>query len=182
MREEIVLAQAAYERSRARLEARSCLAPEPAALLSHVPERMTLFRFPYGTCNVRALAAVAEAGLQAIQWNIVTGDPDRGRSAKSIAATVLARARPGSIVIAHANGRGWNTADALPLIVPALKAQGYEFVTIGALLTAGKPVIAKSCFEHRPGDNIHRHTVRAVREKKKRRYDSGRPALFEISD
>lgn len=182
LRDEIALAQAAYERSRAHLEARSCLASEPGATLQSVPERMTLFRFPYGTCNARALTAVAEAGLQAIQWDIVTGDPDRGRSARSIAATVLARARPGSIVIAHANGRGWNTAAALPLIIPRLKAQGYEFVTVSELLAAGKPVIAKSCYEYRPGDNAHLHTLRARKKKKERKYDSDRPALFEISD
>jgi peptidoglycan-N-acetylglucosamine deacetylase len=67
----------------------------------------------------------------------------------------LKRARPGSIVIAHANGKGRETARALPLFVPKLLAQGYRFVTVDELLAAGTPVAAKTCYEMRPGDNDH---------------------------
>ena len=72
-----------------------------------------LLRFPFDTCSAAALQAVAGHGQLAIQWDVVTGDPDPGRSAKAIAATILAKAHPGAIVVAHANGRGRNTADAL---------------------------------------------------------------------
>jgi len=37
------------------------------------------------------------------------GDPDPRRSAKAIAQTILTKAHPGAIIVAHANGRGRNT-------------------------------------------------------------------------
>ncbi len=156
LQDEIVLAQSALGQTRDRLAGRACLAPERASALERIPQAMTLFRFPYGTCNARALAAIAEAGLLAIQWDVVSGDPDPRRSARSIAAGILARTKPGSIIVAHANGRGWNTAHALPLFVPKLNEQGYTFVTVSELLAAGEPVIASTCYQVSPGDNRHR--------------------------
>jgi peptidoglycan-N-acetylglucosamine deacetylase len=114
---------------------------------------MSLIRFPYGRCNARSLAAVANAGQLAIQWDLITGDPDPLRSAKAIADTILTKIHPGAIIVAHANGRGWHTADALALAIPKLKEEGYSFVTVSELLKAGKPVITASCYLNRPGDN-----------------------------
>ena len=68
---------------------------------------------------------------------------------------VLANVQPGSIVLFHANGRGWNTDGTLPGIVDALKAQGYEFVTVSELLAAGEPVMTATCYDSHPGDRDH---------------------------
>ncbi len=151
LREELLLSEAAYERARAALAGRACVA-EAQADMGYIPARMPLFRFPYGTCNRAALDAVAEAGAVAVQWDVVTGDPAPGQSARAIAATVLHSAKPGSIIVAHANGRGWHTAAALPQFVPALQARGFEFATVSELLAAGQPVAADTCYENRPGD------------------------------
>jgi len=151
--EEILLTEAAYRQTRASLLAKQCAAdtsPTPAA--SPVPERMSVMRFPYGRCNAKSLAAVNDAGLIAIQWDLVTGDPDPHRSAKAILNTILGQAHPGAIIVAHANGRGWHTADALAAAIPKLKEEGYSFVTVSELLAAGKPVIATKCYLNRPGD------------------------------
>jgi peptidoglycan/xylan/chitin deacetylase (PgdA/CDA1 family) len=43
-------------------------------------------------------------------------------------------ARNGSIIIMHANGRGWHTAEALPQILAWLRGRGYELVTVSELL------------------------------------------------
>jgi peptidoglycan/xylan/chitin deacetylase (PgdA/CDA1 family) len=150
LNDEIVLTQAAYAQTRANLLAKQCAADFAPA--SAVPERMSLMRFPYGRCSAKSLAAVAEAGFIAIQWDVVTGDPDPGRSAKAIANTILTQVHPGAIIVAHANGRGWHTADALALAIPKLKEEGYSFVTVSELLAAGKPVIAAKCYLNRPGD------------------------------
>ncbi len=148
---ELLGPQRVYEAARARLAAKQCFAQSPGAF-DAVPQRMRLFRFPFGACNAAAVAAVNDAGLLAIQWDVSTGDPSPDASARAIARTMVARAKPGSIVIAHANGRGWHTAAALPLAIPKLKAMGFEFVTVSELLARGKPVIAGSCFDARPGD------------------------------
>jgi peptidoglycan/xylan/chitin deacetylase (PgdA/CDA1 family) len=112
---------------------------------------MSLLRFPYGTCDAGALAAVADQGLYAIQWDLVTGDPDPHCSAKAIAETILGKVHPGAIIVAHANGRGWHTAEALAIAIPKLKEEGYGFVTVSELLAAGKPVIADKCYLNQPG-------------------------------
>jgi peptidoglycan-N-acetylglucosamine deacetylase len=157
--EEITLTEAAYTRARTALTARQCFAN---ASQQPPQERLTLFRFPYGRRNDKALAATADAGLIAVQWDLVTGDPDPRVSAKTIANTILTRAHPGAIVVAHANGRGRNTAAALAIALPKLKEQGYSFVTVSELLKAGKPVIAARCYQNNPGDmtRIARTTAR----------------------
>jgi peptidoglycan-N-acetylglucosamine deacetylase len=149
LKEEIALTEATYSRARKALAARQCATP--AAGDQPVPERMSVLRFPYGTCDPEALAAAADQGLYAVQWDLVTGDPDPHRSAKAIAKTILDNVHPGAIIVAHANGRGWHTADALALAIPKLKEEGYGFVTVSELLAAGKPVIAAKCYLNQPG-------------------------------
>ncbi len=144
--DEIEGPQRAYEAARASLLARQC---RPAA---QPPERLGLFRFPYGACNPQSLAAVNDAGLLAIQWDHSTGDPSPGQSAKAIANGMIRETTPGSILIAHANGRGWHTADALPIAIPKLRAMGFEFVTVSELLASGKPETVERCYNMHPGD------------------------------
>lgn len=146
--EEIAGPQRAYEAIREDAGRNQCLAP----IVAGSAARMALFRFPYGACNDASLAAVNEAGLLAIQWDVSTGDPWPGQTAEAIASSMVRGVRPGSIVIAHANGRGVNTAAGLPQAIAALKAKGYEFVTVGELLAAGRPVIVPSCYNAKPGD------------------------------
>ncbi len=140
--------QRAYEAIRETTAANQCYAPAAKS----TPQRLGLFRFPYGACNDAALAAVNDAGLLAIQWDVSTGDPSPGTSAQEIANAMVRGVRPGSIVISHANGRGFHTAAGLPLAIPRLKAAGYEFVTVTELLAAGKPVIVPACYNNKPGD------------------------------
>jgi len=94
----------------------------------------TLFRFPFGTYNDEALLVVAAHGLQAIQWDVVTGDPDPNVSAEAMTRQVLRQAQNGSIVIMHINGRGWHTAEALPAIIAGLRQRGFNLVTVSQLL------------------------------------------------
>jgi peptidoglycan-N-acetylglucosamine deacetylase len=153
LKDEIGLTQAAYMRARNALLARQCAASSDT---SHSPPAsMSLIRFPYGHCNAASLAAVADQGEIAIQWDIVTGDPDPHRSAAAIAETILTKAHPGAIIVAHANGRGKHTAEALALAIPKLKQEGYSFVTVSELLAAGTPVIASNCYLDHPGASPH---------------------------
>jgi peptidoglycan/xylan/chitin deacetylase (PgdA/CDA1 family) len=149
--DEIKNAQLAYELLREELSAKQCVGPGGLAL-EHAPRHLGLFRFPYGACNAAALDEVANLGLLPIQWDISSGDPTFAQPARAIERQVLANASPGSIVLFHANGRGWHTEGALPGIVASLKAQGYEFATISELLAAGEPVMTATCYDSRPGD------------------------------
>jgi peptidoglycan/xylan/chitin deacetylase (PgdA/CDA1 family) len=49
---------------------------------------------------------------------------------------VLGKARAGSIVIFHINGRGRKTAEALPEILRVLKERGLRFVSFSELLAS----------------------------------------------
>lgn len=165
---EITAVQGAYDRARSSLSKRFCVMPSLMAnltsaltpstgssALKFVPKRLNLFRFPFGTCHKKALREVYKHGQIPIQWNVVTGDPAFGQSARRIASIIKQRVKPGAIIIAHANGRGRNTAKALPLFIPELIKRGYQFVTVSELLKAGEPQFSSTCYENRPGDNNH---------------------------
>jgi peptidoglycan/xylan/chitin deacetylase (PgdA/CDA1 family) len=120
--------------------------------MSRVPARIGLYRFPYGACNADALRTVAEQGLLAIQWDVSMADPVLGQTSDRIVNVVMRKVRPGSIIIGHANGRGVHTSEALAILVPKLKAEGYQFVSVSELLAAGDPEITQECYDERPGD------------------------------
>jgi peptidoglycan/xylan/chitin deacetylase (PgdA/CDA1 family) len=100
-------------------------------LTGHQP---TLFRFPFGWHTEEALTVVGQHGLQAIQWDVLTGDPDPRISARAIVGEVTTEAQNGSIIIMHMNTWGWHTAEALPIVIKQLRAEGYTFVTVSQLL------------------------------------------------
>jgi peptidoglycan/xylan/chitin deacetylase (PgdA/CDA1 family) len=163
LREEIEGPQRAYELQRAALGAAQCARSGEG--FAHVPVRIGLFRFPFGACNQRALDAVNDAGLLAVQWDLSTGDPAASQTAEAIAKQML-RAKPGSIIIGHGNGRGVHMAEGLALAIPQMKAKGYEFVTVSELLAQGTPEISATCYNARPGDTDKYDTFFAPRPAK----------------
>ena len=92
-----------------------------------------LFRPPYGEYDPALVREAARMGLKTLTWEVVTGDPDKNIKAPAIVRTVLTRARPGSVVIMHMNGRGWHTAEALPAVIRGLRKRGYRLVTVSQL-------------------------------------------------
>lgn len=166
MRTEIGAAQRAYGITHRRLSARACLMPGRA---TSPPAAQTLFRFPFGACTADAIAEVQAQGLRAVQWDVSAADPWKGMTAEKMIKHVVARVRPGSIVLFHANGRGWHTGAALPHIIARLRARGYRFVTVSQLLAAGTPEYADTCYDARPGDS---ERYQNVARKLEARYDA----------
>jgi peptidoglycan/xylan/chitin deacetylase (PgdA/CDA1 family) len=93
-----------------------------------------LFRLPFGYYDDKVLKEVAANNVRIIQWDVVTGDPDRNVLAADIVNAVKRGAKNGSIIIMHANGRGWHTAEALPQVIDVLRQRGFELVTVSKLL------------------------------------------------
>ncbi len=141
-----------YALRRAQLETKQCTSGEASAAMTRIPQRLGLYRFPFGACNPESLALVANRGMLAIQWDVSTGDATKSASPRLIADTVTRGVKPGSIILAHANGRGYNTAAALEIAIPKLRAMGYSFVTVSELIAAGRPVIVDTCYDSHPGD------------------------------
>lgn len=96
--------------------------------------RITLFRPPYAEAD-RRIARVADSlGLTTILFDLASGDPDTAITVRRLVDYVSSRARSGSIVVMHINGRGWRTAESLPEIIRRLRQRGFTLVTVPALL------------------------------------------------
>lgn len=108
----------------------------PVKLLQdHYGHHATLFRPPYGEYNDVTVAVVKLLGLQFIQWNIESGDPDPTLSAGRILLRVAKRAKPGSIIVLHANGKGKQTRVVIEhLTREILPAKQLRPMTVSELL------------------------------------------------
>ena len=160
MEDQILWTQGQYEvlrnQLRIKVEMNKCNMPiaNVQKEIDSIPPVPLTFRFPYGTCSAESLNFLAKSGLPAVQWDVVTADPWRKQTARGIARTILRKVKPGSIIIAHANGRGHGTAKSLDLFIPKLEKKGYRFVTVSELLKSAETVETKNeCYELKPGDN-----------------------------
>jgi peptidoglycan/xylan/chitin deacetylase (PgdA/CDA1 family) len=102
-------------------------------------ERTRLFRPPYGYKDFFTVHQSQKLGYVMVQWS-VTGQDWRRPGANQIVSNVLKGARPGSIVLLH-DGDKWHrggdrsqTVAALPLMIRALREQGYSFAKLPDLL------------------------------------------------
>jgi peptidoglycan/xylan/chitin deacetylase (PgdA/CDA1 family) len=98
------------------------------------------WRPPYGSTNSAVLAAAASVGYtKTLLWDIDTIDwkpiADGGPTAQQIATKVIGNAVDGSIVLMHLGG--YETLDALHLIIPALRERGFQLTSISDLLDGG---------------------------------------------
>jgi len=101
-------------------------------------KRPKYFRPPFGEVDERLAGLAAEAGLVTVQYDIASGDPDPGLSAKRIIRGVVGEAKGGSIVVFHMNENGARTAEVLPEVIKQLRGKGFELVTVGEMLKQQK--------------------------------------------
>lgn len=98
-----------------------------------------LFRPPHGFKSPNLLQVAKKDNLAVIEWSDMTKDYDNIPSEK-IAQNILAKAKPGGIIVLHDGAENHHGADrshtveALPVIIEKLKSQGYKFVTVPELL------------------------------------------------
>ena len=112
-----------------------------ALLRAEGAQNPRFFRPPNGKKLIGLPIAVERTGYRTITWD--HEDPMTAPSARAFADGVLARIRPGSIVVLHIMYRtGQVQRDALPLILEGIAARGYRAVTVGELLTHDEGVRA----------------------------------------
>ncbi len=99
------------------------------------------FRFPYGDRNAHTISVVNSVGFVPVGWTVDTlgwEGTSGGITTAKVVSRVLANAKPGEIVLMHcgSNPTDHSTldADALPAVISDLKARGYSFVTLDAML------------------------------------------------
>ncbi len=108
-----------------------------AALREFTPE-IKWARPGSGWYNDRMLATIRKHGYRAALGSVYPYDPQIGSSRFS-AYYVLAKTRPGAIIILHDyDKRGARTARALEMILPALVKRGYRIVTLSELVEGGQ--------------------------------------------
>jgi peptidoglycan/xylan/chitin deacetylase (PgdA/CDA1 family) len=105
-------------------------------LLSITGKVPRFFRPPYGEVDAELAQVAAQAGLRTVEYDFPSGDPDKHVTRERLIGWVLAKARPGSIVVMHMNRRGWHTAEALPEIIAGLRAKGFLLSTVGEMVAA----------------------------------------------
>jgi peptidoglycan/xylan/chitin deacetylase (PgdA/CDA1 family) len=113
----------------------------PIKLLSeHYAHEAVLFRPPFGEYNDVTVDVVKALGLRFIQWTIESGDPDPMLSTEQIVARIAKRAKGGSIVVLHANGKGKYTRQVVQrLTTEVLPRKGLTPATVSDLLSCKLP-------------------------------------------
>ncbi len=126
---------------------------------ARVPQGLALMRLPYGRSSELALNTLAERGYPVIQWDVDGEGDEELHSADVLARRALARVRPGAIVLLHANAVPQKSYEILERLLPALRARGYELVTAGELLQAGRARSVRQGYFTIPGDNLQYDTI-----------------------
>jgi peptidoglycan/xylan/chitin deacetylase (PgdA/CDA1 family) len=94
------------------------------------------FRPPYGEMNQPLVDLAATVGLRTVEFDFPSGDPDKNITKERMIKWVIAKARPGSIVVMHMNRHGWHTGEALPDIIAGLRKRGFTLSRVGDLVDA----------------------------------------------
>jgi peptidoglycan-N-acetylglucosamine deacetylase len=93
-----------------------------------------LFRPPGGAVNSSVIDTAGSLGLKTITWDVDPRDWSLPGTAE-IYSNVVDNAKPGAIILMHDGGGPRDeTLAALPEIIDTLRARGYGFETVSALL------------------------------------------------
>ena len=104
------------------------------------------FRAPFGDYSNKLMTSLEELNMVGVQWSIDSLDW-KGLSAKQIYERVVPKAKSGDIVLFHNNSD--HVIDALPLVLSALKGQGFEFVTLSQLVHTEGYTIDSNGIQHK---------------------------------
>jgi peptidoglycan-N-acetylglucosamine deacetylase len=120
-----------------------------AAIVKAAGVHTRLFRPPFGARDYAVLDVARRMGYQVIMWSVPLPRDWQNPSPQVIRDRVLPYVRDGSIIVLHDGNRGRPgnreaTVQATKLIVQALEAQGYRFVTVPELLELGRDETKKT--------------------------------------
>jgi peptidoglycan/xylan/chitin deacetylase (PgdA/CDA1 family) len=90
-----------------------------------------LFRAPFLKYGLEAEKAISKLGLQAVNGSVFAKDAKKNVDPQEIIRRIEEGIHPGGIILCHERK---HTVEALKILLPKLKEQGYKFVTVSALL------------------------------------------------
>ncbi len=93
------------------------------------------FRFPGGCYDSIDIETIARLGLKIVHWDVVGQDAFNSNT-NAIVNYVNSHVQNGSIIVFHIHDGQYapKTNEALLKIIPYLKKQGYEFLTVSEML------------------------------------------------
>ncbi|CAN5868461.1 hypothetical protein BH11MYX3_BH11MYX3_22750 [soil metagenome] len=92
-------------------------------------------RPPWGGRSPWTVRAFARLAKRLVLWDVNSFDW-KGKPAAEVVARVLERTKPGSIILMHeARDGGEETIEAVRMLIPQLRARGYQLVTVSAALS-----------------------------------------------
>ena len=93
-----------------------------------------LYRLPQGVGDTTARAALGRMGYVIVNWSVDTRDYLR-QTPEQLVARAMRQMAPGRIIIFHdGGGNRQASVDAVRMLLPQLKAQGYTVTTVSDLL------------------------------------------------
>jgi peptidoglycan-N-acetylglucosamine deacetylase len=103
--------------------------------------KVLLFRPPFGDNDPSILRIARRLGMLEVLWNEDSGDASEAvtPSSQQIYANLVARVRPGAIVLLHEDESVPRTLDAVRMFLPVLAARGLKAVTVPQLLRLDPP-------------------------------------------
>ncbi|WP_232824213.1 MULTISPECIES: polysaccharide deacetylase family protein [Paraliobacillus] len=108
-----------------------------ATLTEQIGYRTKLFRAPYGFLNNELVEKLEDMNYSVIGWSVDSLDWQEA-APEVITYNVLSNIHPGAIVLMHdgadSEGDRTNTIEALRQLIPTLKDEGMEFVTVPVLV------------------------------------------------
>lgn len=97
--------------------------------------QVRLVRPPYGSVNKKVEDICDSLGAKIICWSIDTDDWRKTTTKEKMVETVKKNIRDGAIILMH--DRFEKSYETTAEVIDALRAEGYEFVTVGELLGYG---------------------------------------------
>jgi peptidoglycan/xylan/chitin deacetylase (PgdA/CDA1 family) len=102
-----------------------------ALKIEKITGRKPLFYRSATAYTDEACAKIAkQLGITIVSFDVLSGDAVPFTSKSVIENNVLKNVKPGAIIIMHFNRPKWNTFEALQVLVPELKRQGYTFAKL----------------------------------------------------
>ncbi|MGC8840128.1 MAG: polysaccharide deacetylase family protein [Candidatus Sumerlaeaceae bacterium] len=114
--------------------------------------QVRLVRPPYGSANKKVQDICDSLGARIICWSIDTDDWRKQTTKEKMVETIKRNVRDGAIVLMH--DRFDKSYETTAEIIDALRAQGYEFVTVGELLGFGPQPVQASAVAAAPASQF----------------------------
>ncbi len=99
-------------------------------------EYPTLVRPPYGSITGEQMEKLGEKGYKVVNWSVDIGDYELENQPEMLLARLQVQMHPGAIILLHdGGGDRTNTIKMLPEMIEMLMKEGYEFTTVGELIS-----------------------------------------------